>query len=217
MTAIPAPDAAFALDTELHAQWEALRAWLASREVSDAFDESSVLVGWTVRDLVAHLGRGFDAIRVAVATSTDEPLSLFAYVTRYADAATQIAEGTRGLTVSLGDDLLDGVDALADAGFAALARLSSPVVIGPRGPISRADFVATRLLELVVHADDLARSVPQAPASPIRDEALGVVADALAEAYRVKTGGSADDPAGLAWVRAAAGRTPSLDPALPLL
>jgi hypothetical protein len=48
-----------------------------------------------------------------------------------------------------------------------------------RGPIRSGDLVATRVIELVVHADDLSRSVPDRAPAGLDTGALGLVVRAL--------------------------------------
>lgn len=203
-------------DEVLRAAWGELRDWLAQPAMAAALDRPSVLEGWTVRELVAHLGRSFTTL--ARAEPTDEaPLALLAYVHAYGSAAREIFDGTRDLAATLPADLVPAVEALAAAGLAALAELTTPVVRGPRGPIRRDDFVVTRLLEVVVHADDLERSVPAAGPAPQHPAAVARVTEAVAAGYAERTGRrpGVNDP--LEWIRQATGRTAVDDPALPLL
>ena len=92
----------------------------------------------------------------------------------------------------------------------------APVVMGRRAA-GRDDYVMTRLIELVVHADDFRVAMPEAVGSPIDDESLAAVSDALASAYEERAGHRPDASDPVAWIRLATGRTPSDDPALPLL
>ncbi len=198
-------------------QWRDLRDWFESGGVLDSPQRPSVLDGWTVGDLVAHTGRSFLAV---VATTDDpgqEPQSLLTYVSHYPSAATEIADGTRDLAAQISDNLLAGVDECAARGFGALALLHGPVVRGPRGSIRRSDFVATRLIELVVHGDDLSRSVPMAEPVPLLGDAVELVAQRLRDAYVERTGRAPTHETGLGWIRLAAGRVASDDPSLPLL
>ncbi len=204
-------------DAAIAHQWMALRDWMDMPDVAAAFDAPSVLDGWTVRDLIAHLGRSFATMESLEEATDLAPQSLLEYVSSYAGAASEIADGTRELAGRLGDDLLSGIDRLAEAGLGALTVVDSPVVIGPRGPIERDDFVVTRLLELVVHADDLARSLPHVDGPPILENALSTVIEALGRAYRERTSTDPHLLRPLDWLREATGRHQSDDPALPLL
>lgn len=196
-------------------QWAALRTWIATAGVLDHGDRPSVLAGWSVRDLVAHLGRGFLTASM-VSESDDAPLTVRQYVTGYAGAAGEIEADARVVAAERGDDLMRWLDQVADDAFILLDGIDAPVVRGPRGPIRRHDFVVTRLLELVVHGDDLARSVP-AGGCPLVETAVAVVAGALADGYAEVAGRRPSSEHGIDWIRAATGRVPSDDPLLPLL
>jgi uncharacterized protein (TIGR03083 family) len=200
----------------LKAQWAALRAWMATDAITARLDRPSVLSGWTVAELIAHNGQSFIATELAVDDPHGTPQSLRSYVAHYPAAATEIADATRALATDIRDDLLGGLDDLSERAFAHLDSLG-PVVRGLRGCITREDFVLTRLIEVVVHADDLARSLPEVGPPPLFDRAVTLVSDALARAYAEVAGRQPSYPPGLPWIRLAAGRDPSPDPALPLL
>ncbi|MBX6752435.1 MAG: maleylpyruvate isomerase N-terminal domain-containing protein [Micromonosporaceae bacterium] len=201
----------------LKAQWQALRTWLAQDAVTARLDRPSVLPGWTVADLIAHNGRSFIATELTVNDPDGEPQSLRAYVAHYPTAATEISDATRALAADIRHDLLGGLDRLSEHAFTHLDSLTAPVVRGLRGCITREDFVLTRLIEVVVHTDDLARSLPEIEPPPLLDKAVTLVSDALARAYEEAVGSAPSYPRGLPWIRLAAGRHPSPDPALPLL
>jgi hypothetical protein len=112
---------------------------------------------------------------------------------------------------------LDGIDALASRAWSALDGSLPPVVMGRRGPLTREDFLVTRLLELVVHADDLHRAIAIDTASPVLPEAMTVIAETLAGAYELRAGAPHSQMDLEQWIRLATGRYPSPDPHLPLL
>ena len=203
--------------TLLEDQAAVLADWLDEVPVSAHLVEPVGLGDWTVRELVAHLGLGIGLSRY-VATAADDavPLSLADYVSAYPPAADQIAEMTRELSASFGDDLVGGFRRTAAEAFAALDAIPGEVLQARRGPIRRDDYLLTRLLELVVHGDDLQRALDRSDA-PLLAEAVESVAAALAAAYAERTGAPARDAVGLAWLRRAAGRVPSDEPGLPLL
>jgi uncharacterized protein (TIGR03083 family) len=171
---------------------------------------------WTVRELVAHLGLGIGLSRfVAAAAPGTVPLSLGDYVRAYPPASQQIAEMTREIMASFGDDLVGGFRRTAAEAFGAIDAIPGDVLQARRGPIARDDFLLTRLLELVVHGDDLQRALGRTDA-PLLPAAVATVSDALATAYVERTGTPAQG-AGLEWIRRATGRVPTDDPHLPLL
>lgn len=204
-------------DELLHAQWSALRAWMGGEQVLAHLDSMSTLDGWTVRDLMAHMGRCFVSVDTTVTVEDQQPQTLGAYLSQYGPAADEIAEGTRRLSDEVSDALLPSLDAFAAHGFASLARLRGPVVRGPRGPIAREDFVVTRMLELVVHSDDLSRSVPTVEPVPLVQDCVDIVSRSLAGISAERTGTVPQDCTGIAWIRRACGREHSDDPNLPLL
>ena len=200
----------------LEEQYVALADWLDEVPVSAHLDEPVGLGDWTVRELVAHLGLGIGLSRyVAAAEPGAVPLSLGEYVRAYPPAADQIAEMTREIMASFGDDLVSGFRRTAAEAFEAIDAIPGEVLQARRGPIARDDYLLTRLLELVVHGDDLQRALGRTDA-PLLPAAVTAVSDALAAAYVERTG-TRGSGAGLEWIRRAAGRVPTDDPHLPLL
>jgi uncharacterized protein (TIGR03083 family) len=198
----------------LHAQWTTLRAWLADLVADDGVDLAapSVLPGWTVAELIAHLGRAMDALAaVRPAPPGTTPLSLGTYLGGYTQGAADIAETTRTLAAAIAPDPLGGVDAMVRGALDNLERLTPDdgVVLARRGPMTLAHMVLTRVIELVVHADDLARSVERPGAAPLDPGALDLAAGALLGVLRDRGGPDVEVGDPLAWVRLAAGRAPA--------
>lgn len=137
-------------------QWALTREWCGDIE---NWSTPSVIDGWTLRDLVAHLGLVADSIRAAADEMSEEkPLRLGDYLATYADGAAAVDRRTRegGST----DTFLYTVDATAAEAEQAMSAVEgNPVVAARRGPIRWVDFLRTRCIELTVHTDDLARSV----------------------------------------------------------
>lgn len=202
--------------TLLQEQWDALRAWIEESGLLEYAGAPSALDEWTVRELIAHTGRSFKASLTMRHVDGEDALSIRQYVAAYPAAAESVALGARELAASIEDDLLGGVDDCAREGLAALDALVGPVVRGPRGAITLDDFIVTRVLELVVHGDDMERSVLEVPPAPLLDSAVALVSQALVEAYVEATGRPPEVEDELEWIRLAAGRTPSDDDALPL-
>jgi uncharacterized protein (TIGR03083 family) len=150
-------------------------AWI--EELPDeAYTAPSVLPGWRVAELVAHLGMMLTSVPPVLRTSAAErPLSIAQYLARYPQAATAIRDRELALTA---DDPLTG-RRLVNEGLAAITYPAT--VAGARGPIRRDDYLTTRVIELVVHADDLARSLPDRPEPEITRPALKLTATTLAK------------------------------------
>ena len=53
------------------------------------------------------------------------------------------------------------------------------MALGPRGPIAGEDLVRTRIVEVVVHSDDLSRSLPAREPVPLQRAALAVAVRTL--------------------------------------
>jgi len=205
-------------DELLRRQWATLRGWLDDVDVLRHGDRPVGLGDWTVRDLVAHLGLGLGMLaEIAPAPEGVEPMSFRRYVGHYPPAAEAISASTRDLGAELADDLLGGLDRIATEAFAAIEGVEWPVVLARRGPLTCTDYLRTRLLELVVHGDDFARTLPEAGGSPVLDDAEASVAATLADAYAEVAGERPDTSDPIGWIRLAAGRVGSDDPHLPLL
>jgi uncharacterized protein (TIGR03083 family) len=203
--------------TLLEDQFAALADWLDAVPVNDHLTVSVALGDWTVRELVAHLGLGIGLSRyVAAAEPGALPLSLGEYVRAYPPASEQIAEMTREISARFGDDLVGGFRRTAAEAFEAIDAIPGGVFRARRGPIARDDYLLTRLLELVVHGDDLQRALGRTDA-PLLPAAVDAVVAALASAYEERTGVAPADAEGLPWIRRTAGRVPTGDPQLPLL
>ena len=137
---------------------------------TEIFERPSVLPDWSVRQLAGHLV----LIHTGLVRSLDQPstepaLPIYEFVTRYRRDVEMIMAATLDASADLtGEEVVARLDSAIDD---LAARLSagvqmSQVITTPRGPTTTEDFLATRIVELVVHTDDLNRSVhPETPAT----------------------------------------------------
>jgi uncharacterized protein (TIGR03083 family) len=156
--------------------------WLGALEEPD-FSEPTVLPDWDVRTVTGHLV----LIHVGMARLLDHPsrgapVPLPEWVRRYRRDAEQIETSTRAATGDLSGTAL--VAQLATAVEVLAERLLGDdplpqVIDSPRGVTTVADFIATRVVELVVHADDLSRSLPAHPPVVLHRRALSVCSRTL--------------------------------------
>ncbi|HYG92120.1 MAG TPA: maleylpyruvate isomerase N-terminal domain-containing protein [Nocardioides sp.] len=205
-----------AIEDVLRRQWQVLRVWLEAEQVLDHAEEPSGLGGWTVGDLVVHLGYGLRMIAEVTSATDDEPIPVARYVAGYSPARQQIAGDTAQLAGSLRGRELAGVDELVGEAWRALEAGLPAVVRGRRGPLRRDDFLLTRLIELVAHGDDLHRLLRQDRPSPVLPEALAEVCLVFADGYS-RSAGRPPAWEGIELVRVATGRTSTADPVMPLL
>ena len=200
----------------LYDQWDRLRAWVVEVVDPTVGSASSVLDGWTVRDLVAHVGRAMDALAACTPVPAGTvPLTLAEYLGTYAGRAREIAQTTRELAIEVGDDPVRWIDARAAAAFAVLDEASGRdhAVQARRGPVLLSAMTVSRVIELVVHADDLYASVRRVPGAgagpdPVDRGALDLVARELLAIVVARGGWDLDVVDARAWVRLAAGREP---------
>lgn len=203
--------------TALHSQWDRLRPWVGAAVDSDAAGEPSVLVGWSIRELLAHLARAWEALTVCEpAPAGTAPLTLAEYLGGYAGRADDIAQVTHELAVTLGDDPWPRVEAAAQAALGRLDELATGgdiVVQARRAPVRLSGMAVSRVVELVVHADDLYRSVHRvrgadATPDPVDPHAEDLVARELLRIVVARGGWDLEITAPRIWIRLAAGRTP---------
>lgn len=205
------------ITSALHTQWGRLQSWVGplGDNLLGQRNKPSVLDGWTIGELVAHLGRAMDALAVCTpAPAGTRPIELAEYIGSYPERADDIARVTRELATEIADAPLAGVDTLARRALARLDELSLDgvvVVQARRGAITLRDMAMSRLIELVVHAEDLVASLKgvvdsAGPANPIDREAQRMVAEELLDIVVTRGGWDLEvvDP-GL-WIRLATGR-----------
>jgi uncharacterized protein (TIGR03083 family) len=163
-------------------QSAAISAW-AEPLPDAAFTLPSVIPGWDVRTLLGHVllvHRGL--LRNLGAPSSAMPLPTHEFVRRYRrdadvlDASTREAAGER----SAEDLLAELAERRAEVARVLDGQLPR-VIDTPRGPTTVAGFLTTRVIELVVHADDLSRSVPDQTPVELPRDALTLAVRTLAE------------------------------------
>ncbi|MEX1287262.1 MAG: maleylpyruvate isomerase N-terminal domain-containing protein [Acidimicrobiia bacterium] len=191
--------------------------------IIDGFDEltgPTRLSGWTVRILVGHVTSAVEALwRWQAPAPAEGAITLDAvdYWTAVATAADVNDQWATAYAATRTDEgLRSGLVAALERGATVVAETEPwSTVVLPASTISIAfdQFVATRLVELVVHGLDL---VAAGGAEVAPDPgALGIVA-AILEA-RLTGDRPADLADDVAWVEAACGRTDHADERLPVL
>ena len=157
---------------------------------SDEYSRPSVLPGWDVRTLLGHLVTTVSGTVDVLATRATIPaIPAAEYVARYRRDVLDVERRTRATT---GDrppaELLAALRA-ADPVGAAAGVAPATVLTAPRGPIRADDWLATRAVELVVHADDLSRSLPDRRPVRLERNALATVTRLLAEILATRAPG----------------------------
>jgi uncharacterized protein (TIGR03083 family) len=209
------------VESLLRSQWQELRAWLGELDIELHGGAPSVLAGWTVRQLVAHLGYGLVMLdEISEAPMEFTPIQVGEYIAGYSPAASDIRAATCEVAAGM-SDVLSGLDEMAARAWKAVSGASRGVVLGRRGALTYDDYLLTRLIELVVHGDDLSRSLKSVLGHevppPLVPAAVDEVAGAFRAAYELRSGSRIEFPDLLPWIRVATGRVASPDPYLPLL
>lgn len=143
---------------------------------SETFERSTVLPAWTVRQLIGHLVLVHAGLASSLNQSTNDPaLPIHEFVTRYRRDVEMIMAATLETSAGLSGPAV--VARLETAIGDLAARLDAgvrpaQVIMTRRGPTTIEDFLATRIVELVVHTDDLNRSLPETTPAPLQRSAL---------------------------------------------
>jgi uncharacterized protein (TIGR03083 family) len=156
--------------------------WLDQLDPDD-FSRDCVLPGWDVRMLVGHVLLIHSGLLAQLDTRGDGPaVAMPEFVSRYRPGVEQITERTAVTAADLNPgQLLAALRQVPDVRTAILGLAPSTVIRAGRGPITVQDWVTTRLLEIVVHADDFSRSLPEREPVRLLRPALATVTRALAE------------------------------------
>lgn len=194
----------------LRTQWDVLVEWLDEADLEDdTYDSPSQISGWTVGELVSHLGRSMDALAVTTPVPAGTvPMSFAEYLGTYPNRADEITAVTRELDSAIRDNRVTAIRTHGERALAQLDELAgNDVVQARRGPITLRDMVVSRVLELVVHGDDLARSLPGIVGDPVDRNALDLVANELLAIVIARGGWHIEVANPRLWVRLATGRT----------
>ena len=157
---------------------------LAAPEVAGAWDEPSALAKLSVRGLAGHLAAQvfFLPLVLAEPVPAEPVITLNEYYERAAWIGTDLdTEFNQGIREGGEATATEGPDRLAARTTACVAQLRESLPAAPDrlvrrptwGPysVSLDTFVTSRMLELLVHSDDLAHSVgvptPEFPAAAI--------------------------------------------------
>lgn len=157
-----------------------VREWLQAVPFED-FGRPSALPGWTVRLLTGHLLMVHRGLLDALGRPDEAtPLSIGAYVSRYRPSHEDIEATTNELTADhTPDELLTEIDLAVRSLQTTLSRPLPPVIRAPRGPLTVTDCLTTRVIELIVHTDDLNRSLPDRASIVFDRKAMGIAVRAL--------------------------------------
>ena len=171
---------------------------LHSPALASRWAEPSALAEFRVSGLAGHLARGVFTVETYLArpVPAGEPIDATTYFLSVADGSDLASERNRQIRQRGEADAGPSADDLVTRYDAALARLAAdlPALDGRRpvpmvgGQVLTLDqCLITRLVELLVHADDLAVSLDvQTPA--VDDEAADLVVTVLARTARRRHG-----------------------------
>ncbi|MFN2587990.1 MAG: maleylpyruvate isomerase N-terminal domain-containing protein [Actinomycetota bacterium] len=171
---------------------------IARPEVGAGWDGPSALPELTVRGLTGHLLRA--TVSVEAYLNRDEPdgqpIGAAAYYLQAVDEPDIHSPLHRAIRQRGEEQAAPGYESVRDEAFGMLDRLETRLDAEPAGRKVRVykdfvllldDYLVTRVIELVVHVDDLAASVGAA-APPLPRDATRIAIDALVEMARLKHG-----------------------------
>lgn len=159
-------------------------------EVARRWDDESACAGMTVGGLAWHLAEQAHNVVVLTAAepAPEPPIPLLEHYRRAAwvrgdaddEANVRIRESADGLAAAGAEALaarvrddLAALPAALESAFDGTRRPDSVLIPWQGWSLSTADFLVTRLMETLVHSDDLAASIgrptPQFPAGAVRE------------------------------------------------
>lgn len=171
---------------------------LARPEVEAAWDSPSALPEFTVRGLAGHLLRATGSVSAYLdrPEPSGEPVSAAEYYAQAVDEPDITSEIHRAIRQRGEDEAAGGFASVRDRSYELLETLRARLEAEPPGRKVRAykdlvltidDYLVTRLIELVVHVDDLSVSVG-VEAPPLPPDATKFAIDALVDVARQKHG-----------------------------
>ncbi|MCM2427641.1 maleylpyruvate isomerase family mycothiol-dependent enzyme [Streptomyces sp. RKAG337] len=167
---------------------------VAVRSLTDEqLTRPSGLPGWDVRLLVAHIVRQIDAVGVLLGEPAPDPVppvtGLSVWAVSTAAIADKLDASTRETAAGI-TDVREALDAAAERiePFLDEAVRADRIVPHVFGAMRALDMTVTRLVELVVHGDDLARATGVEVAHD--RQAVAAVTRLLADALAVKAPGN---------------------------
>ncbi|EME98949.1 maleylpyruvate isomerase family mycothiol-dependent enzyme [Streptomyces mobaraensis NBRC 13819 = DSM 40847] len=188
-----------ALDGQLTALRRAVTALCEGPGAAASLAAPTRLGDWTVRDLIAHLAIALESLPVRLAEPAPGPaetrVDLRGYLAAARSGADSVAVAATTASRALGDEpaaVAARLDEAADRLSTAVADADPAAPLATvLGPMTVADYTLTRLLEAVVHADDLAAATGLAVAHD--RQALATVTRLLADALAAAApGGSVE-------------------------
>ncbi|MDP2286971.1 MAG: maleylpyruvate isomerase family mycothiol-dependent enzyme [Actinomycetota bacterium] len=124
-------------------------------DVPDDLWEAPGLGSWTVRELVGHTNRAYTTIEDYLLHPQDPEPPGSSY---FSDGA--IAQRGRQAVLALGDDPAVSVAATAERVLGLIEASSPESALGsPIGTMTLADYLPSRIAELVIHGMDLAQAI----------------------------------------------------------
>lgn len=190
---VPVVDRTFSRDEAVAAFGLAAKWFLSAvRTIRDDQWDEPGLGQWNVRELVAHTVRAFRTVDQYLDGTVRDPTPLpsaatyFRTVLAEDDPHLHIAVRARREVPDLGDDPINVAEALADrAGRTADRAPASTLVHTFVGVIALPDYLATRVVELIIHTLDLAAALDLAlPVPPLPGRVcLQVLTDLVDDDY----------------------------------
>jgi uncharacterized protein (TIGR03083 family) len=150
-------------------------AWLHGLP-TEFFERPTVLPDWNLRQLAGHLVLVHAGLAASLDHRTKEAaLPIHVFVNSYRRDVEMIMASTLEASAGLtGPEVLARLESAIDdlaARLQAGVRMSQ-LIMTRRGPTTIEDYLATRIVELVVHTDDLNRSVAEVAPAALQRSAL---------------------------------------------